>query len=123
MPLSANSSLFHAFICYRIAFSAIPHQSETKDPDPHPHQSDADLKHCIKQSRGRSQWRPGGSQIPITLMKSRILNRNRIKMKSWIHILITAKSRGSGSESALKQYGSATLILRFLGNNFPIFRK
>jgi hypothetical protein len=67
MPLSANAPLFHAFICYRIVFSSIPHQNETKNPDLHPHQDDADLQHCTKQSRGRSQWRPGGSQIHITL--------------------------------------------------------
>jgi hypothetical protein len=115
MPLSANAPLFHAFICYRIVFSAIPHQSETKDPDPHPHQGNADLQHCTKQSRGRSQWRPGGSQIPIILMMSRIWIRNRNKIKSWIHILITVNS-WVWSRISIK-------AMRIRSLDFKIFRK
>ncbi len=100
MPLSANASLFHA---YR---SAIPHQSETKG-------SASASKWCRSATGHKTE--PRGSQIPITLMRSRIRIRNPIKMKTWIHILIKVKSRGCGFESALKQCRSATLILRFLG--------
>jgi hypothetical protein len=49
------------------------------------------------ESRGRSQWRPGGykwrpvvTEIPITLKRS------------WIRIRIKVKKAGSGSGSALK---------------------
>jgi hypothetical protein len=44
-----------------IAFSAIPHQSETKDPDPHPHHISATLHKTEPWTLTIEAWRVADS--------------------------------------------------------------
>ncbi len=63
----------------------------------------------LEGRRFLSLWWETGSG---TALKWKAGSRSALKWKA-----------GYGSESALKQCGSATLILRFIGNSCPIFRK